>query len=56
MLSACDELGPYEILEPIGTGGMGEAYRAQDTADFNKIIPPGVPPLRQLALFVGRVS
>jgi hypothetical protein len=55
MLSAGDELGPYEILEPIGTGGIGEAYRAR-TADFNKIIPPGVPPLRQLALFVGRVS
>src|SRR5256885_7071933 len=30
-LSAGSRLGAYEVLAPIGAGGMGEVYRARDT-------------------------
>ena len=49
-----DKLGPYEILAPIGAGGMGEVYRARDTRLERvvaiKVLPAhlaGNPDLRQ---------
>ena len=44
-LTAGTRLGPYEILAPIGGGGMGEVYRAKDTKLDRevaiKILPDG---------------
>src|SRR5262245_56704316 len=45
-LTAGTRLGPYEVVSPIGAGGMGEVYRARDsrlTRDVAvKVLPENV--------------
>ncbi len=45
-LPAGSKLGPYEIVAPLGAGGMGEVYRARDPKLNRevaiKVLPPGV--------------
>jgi serine/threonine protein kinase len=36
-LAVGDELGPYEILAPIGAGGMGEVWKARDSR-LNRVV------------------
>ena len=30
-------LGPYEVIPPLGSGGMGETYLAEDTGSHRKV-------------------
>src|ERR1022692_3817069 len=36
-LAIGNHLGPYEVLSPIGEGGMGEVWKARDTR-LNRIV------------------
>jgi len=45
-LATGSRLGPYEILAPLGAGGMGEVYRARDARLGRdvavKVLPDGL--------------
>jgi hypothetical protein len=43
-LTAGTRLGPYEIVAPLGAGGMGQVYRARDRELDRDVVPSFLSP------------
>ena len=43
-VSVADRFGPYEIVRPISSGGMGEVYLARDTRLERDVALKMLPP------------
>src|SRR5580765_3810737 len=44
VLAAGARLGPYEVVAPLGAGGMGEGYLARDTRRAREVAIKVLPP------------
>lgn len=55
-LAAGTRLGPYEVIAPIGAGGMGEVYKARDTRLVREVAVKVLPDLANDALALARFS